>query len=134
MAVKKDTCFCLEVEDKPGTLAQFCRSLKKSNVNLKGVWGFGVGGGKARIFAVPQRAEKFQKAAAAEGWNATKCDVFYVSGKDQVGALVKTLEAAEQGGVNIHAVDAIAVGGKFGSYIWAESGKESDLGKVLGAK
>lgn len=134
MAVKKQKCFCLDVEDRPGMLAEICRKLKAGKVNLKGVWGFGVGGGKAKVMAVPQKPEAFRKVSSANGWNASECDVFAMSGKDQVGALIKTLEAAEGSGVNIHAVDAIAVGGKFGAAIWPAEGQEGALAKALGAK
>jgi len=36
--------------------------------------------------------------------------------------------------VNIHALDALAVGGKFGAYIWGEENNTEDLAKALGAK
>ena len=67
MAVKRVTYFSVEVEDKPGVLADFCAALRDRKVNLKGLWGFGMGMGKALIFSVPQNPNQFQKATTAAG-------------------------------------------------------------------
>jgi len=134
MAVKKVTYFSVDVEDKPGVLADYCAALRDHQVNLKGLWGFGVGMGRAKIFSVPQNPKQFQKAARAAGYEVKEGTAFYLTGADRVGALCKTLDLAKSAGVNIHALDAIAVGGKFGAYIWGEEDNTEALAKALGAK
>ena len=53
MAVKRVTYFSVEVEDKPGVLADFCAALRDHKVNLKGLWGFGtVSFAKTRFICV----------------------------------------------------------------------------------
>jgi hypothetical protein len=134
MAVKRVTYFSIEVDNKPGALADFCAALRNRKVSLKGLWGFASGMGKAQIFSVPQIPNQFQKATSAAGYVAREGTAFYLTGADRVGALCKTLDMAKSAGVNIHALDAIAVGGKFGAYIWGEENKTEDLAKALGAK
>ena len=134
MAVKRVTYFSVEVEDKPGVLADFCEALRDHKVNLKGLWGFGTGMGKAMIFSVPQNSNQFRKAASAAGYAVREGTAFYLTGADRVGALCKTLDLAKSAGVNIHALDALSVGGKFGAYIWGEENNTEDLAKALGAK
>lgn len=134
MAVKRVTYFSVEVEDKPGVLADFCAALRDHKVNLKGLWGFGMGMGKALIFSVPQNPNQFRKASNAAGYAVKEGTAFYLTGADKAGALCKTLDLAKSAGVNIHALDALAVGGKFGAYIWGEENKTEDLAKALGAK
>jgi prephenate dehydratase len=134
MAVKRVTYFSVEVEDKPGALADFCAALRDHKVNLKGLWGFGKGMGKAMIFSVPQNSNQFQKAASAAGYAVREGTAFYLTGADRVGALCKTLDLAKSAGVNIHALDALSVGSKFGAYIWGEENNTEDLAMALGAK
>jgi len=134
MAIKRVTYFSVEVEDKPGALADFCAALRDHKVNLKGLWGFGTGMGKAKIFSVPQNHNQFRKAASAAGYAAREGTAFYLTGADRVEALCKPLELAKSAGVNIHALDALSVGGRFGAYIWGEENNTEDLAKALGAK
>lgn len=134
MAVKKTTCFCINTIDKPGVLADLARTLAKNRVNLKGLVGYGIGGGKAVLHAMPNNPGAFKKVAAKAGWKASPCDIFHLSGKDKVGALIQIAEAAEKAKVNIAAVYAVAVGGKFASFVWPVSGMEKALAKALKAR
>lgn len=134
MAVKRVKYFSVEVEDRPGVLADFCAALKAHNVNLKGIWGFGTGTGKAQILSVPRNPNRFQKAAKAAGYEVKEGTAFYLTRTDRVGALCKTLDMAKSAGVNIHALDAIGVGGKFGAYIWGDETHTEDLAKALRAR
>jgi prephenate dehydratase len=134
MAVKRVTYFSVDVEDRPGALADFCAALRDNKVNLKGLWGFGIGMGKAQIISVPQNPKQFQKATSAAGYAAKEGTAFYLTGADRVGALCKTLDLAKSAGMNLHALDALAIGGKFGAYIWGEENQAEALAKALGAK
>jgi len=134
MAVKRVTYFSIDIEDRPGALADVCAALRDNKVNLKGLWGFGMGPGKAQVILVPQNPKQFQKASSAAGYAAKAGTAFYLSGTDRVGALCKTLDLAKSAGINLHAMDAIAFGGKFGAYIWGEENNTENLARALGAK
>ncbi len=131
MDIKRTQYFSIAVEDKPGELARFAKKMKAANVNLSGVWGFGVGQGKAQIFAVPRDEEKFKQAAKAAGLNIKEGTCFRLEGQDKVGALLDTLEHVASEGINLHAVDALALEGRFAAYLWAQDKDVEKLGKVL---
>jgi hypothetical protein len=131
MDIKRTQYFSVAVEDKPGELARFARKMKAANVNLYGVWGFGIGQGKAQIFAVPQDEGKFKQAAEAGGLSIKEGTCFRLEGQDKVGALLDTLDRVAAEGVNLHAVDALALEGRFAAYIWAQEKDVEKLGKVL---
>jgi len=134
MAVKRVTYYSIDVADRPGVLADMCAVLRENKVNLKGLWGFGMGPGRAQIILIPQNPKQFQKASRAAGYTAKEGTAFYLTGTDRVGALCKTLDQVKSAGINIHAMDAVAIGGKFGAYIWGEEKNADQLAKAIGAK
>jgi hypothetical protein len=134
MAVKRVTYYSIDIADRPGALAEVCAAMRDNKVNLKGLWGFGMGPGRATVVLVPQNPKQFQKASSAAGYRAKEGTAFYLTGTDRVGALCKTLDLVKSAGVNLQAMDAIAFGGKFGAYIWGEENNTEQLAKALGAK
>ena len=133
MEIKRVKYFSIPVQDRPGELARMARKLKDAKVDLAGLWGFGVGQGKAQIFAVPKNPDQFKQAAQKTDWMFKEGTCFQVMGEDKGGALVETLDRISSEGINLHAVDAIAVGGRFGCYVWAEEKDVEKLAKVLKA-
>lgn len=133
MDIKRTKYFSMGVEDKPGELARFARKMKEAKVNLAGVWGFGVGPGKGQIIAVPRDAEKFKKAAQAAGWSVKEGSCFHLEGPDKGGALLAMLDRVAKEGINLHAVDALALGGRFAGYVWVQEKEVERLGKILKA-
>ena len=133
MEIKRVKYFSIPVEDRPGELARMARKLSEANVDLAGLWGFGVGQGKARIMTVPNNSEQFKQTAKQAGWTIQEGTCFQVMGEDRVGALVETLDRVANEGINLHAVDAIAIAGRFGCYVWSEDKDVERLSKVLKA-
>jgi hypothetical protein len=133
MEIQRVKYYSIGIEDKPGELARFSRKMKEADVNLAGVWGFGTGPGKGQILAIPQDAEKFSQAARSEGWTITEGSCFRLEGEDRVGALQETLDRVAREGINLHAVDALAIRGRFAAYVWAKAEDVERLGKILGA-
>lgn len=131
MEIKRVTYYSISVQDKPGELTRITRGLKEAHVDLAGLWGFGVGQGKARIFLVPKDKDHFKTTAAKAGWTVQEGISFLVTGEDQAGALVELLNQIAGQGINLHALDAVAVGGQFGCYIWAEQKDVESVGKIL---
>lgn len=131
--VQRVKYFMAHLEDKPGALLEVMQKLKEKKVSLGGLWGFGTQGGKAQLFVVARDPARLKRAWKSAGLLAEEGTGFWVSGADRPGALNTTLKALADAGVNIHAVDAIAVGGRFGSFIWVEPGDVARAGKALGA-
>lgn len=133
MAAKRVDCFSLDVEDRPGVVAQLARQLRDAKINLKGLWGWGAGTGRAKIACVPQNSKKFTEGARKLGLMTTQDVVFYVSGADKVGALCNVLDSLEKAGINIKVMDAMGFSGRFGAYIWVDPMNVESAGRVLKA-
>jgi len=131
MPVKRVDCFFLEVEDKPGVIAQFARQLKDAKINLKGLWGYSNPQGKGKIACVPQNNKKFIDAAKKLGLAATQETAFHISGPDKVGALCNVLDVLDKENINISVLDAISFSGRFGSYVWVDPKDVKAAAKAL---
>lgn len=132
LIVKRVKHFMMEAQDRPGVLAQFAKTLRDTGVNLKGLWGFGLGQGKAQIFCVPEDEGKFRQACQKASSPVKEGISFYVSGDDRAGALCDLLDKVTAAKINIHALDAISTGSVFGAYLWADPNDVEALGKALG--
>ncbi|MBI4057533.1 MAG: hypothetical protein HY399_08320 [Elusimicrobia bacterium] len=130
--MKRVKYFIKDAEDKPGALAQFATTLKNAGVNLKGLWAFGMGGGKAQIICVPEDGVKFKNAAQAAGMQVREATCFFLAGEDRAGVLCEMLDKVSAAKINLHAVDAISTGNTYGAYVWAEDKDVEAVGKVLG--
>jgi len=133
MPVKRVDCFFLEVEDKPGVIAQFARQLKDAKINLKGLWGYSNPQGKGRIACVPQNNKKFLDAAKGGGLTTTREIALHISGPDKAGALCNVLDVLDKNNINIQVLDAIAFSGRFGSYVWVDPSDVNAAAKALRA-
>jgi len=134
MDIKRVKYFSIGTQDKPGELARFAKLMMEANVDMAGVWGFAKGQGRAEIIAIPKDPDKFKKAALATGWTVKEGSCFHLIGEDRLGALSDTLDRVAQEGINLHAVDAIALGGKFAAYVWTEEKDVERLAKILKTK
>lgn len=131
MEIKRVRYFSISGRDRPGELARFARTMMEAGVNLAGVWGFRKGGGQAEIIAIPADAEPFRKAAQRAGWTAEAGVCFHLTGEDRVGALSESLERVAQEGINLHALGAMGVEGRYSAYVWAQEKDVDRLGKIL---
>ncbi len=132
--IERVTYFMANLKDKPGALLKIMQELKAKNVGLAGLWGFATHQGKAQLFAVAKNPNKLRNIWRSSRLLAEEGAGFFVKGTDRTGALIKTLEGLANAGVNIHAIDAIAVGGRFGSFIWVDPSNVKKAAKALGAK
>jgi len=128
------TFFKTSLEDKPGTMLATAQRLKSRNLNLSALWGYSTRDGRSDLFVIPKNAEKLRAAWQADGMSIEEGTAFFVKGTDKVGALVKTLEALSQAGVNIIAMNAVAVSGNFGSMLWVAPGDVEKAAAALGSK
>ena len=130
--VQRVTYFMTNLKDKPGALLKIMQGLKAKNIGLAGLWGFGTHDGKAQLFVVAKNPSKLRKVWKASKVLAEEGTGFFIKGTDRTGALLKELESVAKARINIHAVDAIAVGGRFGSFIWVSASDVKRAAKALG--
>jgi hypothetical protein len=108
--------------------------LKAKNIGLSGLWGFATQGEKAELYVVPKNPDALRKLWSTPGVIADEGTGFLLRGEDRTGALNKNLQALADAGVNIDAIDAIAVSGRFGSFLWVAPADIDKAAKALGAK
>jgi prephenate dehydratase len=132
--VQRATYFRADLKDKPGALLKVLEDLKSRNVGLTGLWGFSMGGGKAQLYVVGKNPGKLKRAWKKGKLLKEQGVGFVVRGSDRTGALISTLQALKNAKVNIQAIDAIAVAGKYGSFIWVNKGQERKAAKALGVE
>jgi len=131
MKVARVKYFSFPIEDRCGQLAAIMVKLKDENVDMDGLWGFGVGRGRGQIIAVPKDPAAFHAAAKRAGWTIEEGSCFRISGVDRTGALVEPLRKISAAGINLHAVDCVAVDESFASYLWSEPQDVEQLGHIL---
>ena len=122
----------MATDDQPGKLASLMQNLKEHNVDLAGLWGFGVGQGRAQIILVPKSAEKFAGVASTLGLEFEEGSCFRVESSDELGVFVELFGKAAEAEINLHAVDALSIDGKVGCYIWCDKECIDSLGGLLG--
>jgi hypothetical protein len=132
MEAKRRKYYSIDVEDRPGELFRFAIKMKEAGVNLAALWAFGVGHGRAKIYAVPTDAAALLRALKPAGYTGQEHTAFELTGEDKVGVLCETLDRIEGSAINLHAVDAVGVGGRCVAYLWAGEKDVEAVGKLLG--
>ncbi len=122
------------LEDRPGRLLSIMEDLKRRKLGLNGLWGFSKSEGKADLFVVPKDPQKVREAWKAAGILVEEGEGLFLRGADKTGALLKSLKAIADAGVNINAINGIAVGGYYGSFVWVGSDQLAKAASALGAK
>ncbi|MBM4170129.1 MAG: hypothetical protein FJ215_13380 [Ignavibacteria bacterium] len=130
---KRVTYFKTRVEDRPGALLALAQDLKSKELGLIALKGVSQGG-HGEILVVAKNADKLREHWNAAGILAEEGTAFLISGTDKTGALVKSLEALKEAGVNIVAIEAVAAGEKFGTVVWVDPADIEKTAQALRVK
>ncbi len=122
------------IKDQPGALLSAMQDLKTKSISLKGLWGFSKQGGEADLFVIAKDTDKVKNIWTTSGMAIEEGTAFFLKGTDKAGALLKSLEALANAGVNIIAIMGVAVSGKYGSMLWVDNADIEKATKALGAK
>ena len=131
--VKRMTYFKAIVEDKPGALLALVRNLKENNLGLVGMKGVAQGT-HGDVLVIPKDPDKLRISWRAVGNLVEEGTLFFVSGTDTTGALLTSLEALTNIGVNVVAIEGAAVGGKYGAFLWVAPEDLDRTSEALGAQ
>src|SRR3990172_8662599 len=101
---KRLTYFKTKIEDKPGALLALAKDLKEKKLDLIALKGIGQAG-QGEILVIAKSPDKLREAWKASGTLVEEGTVFFLSGADATGALVKSLDAVAGAGVNIVATE-----------------------------
>lgn len=120
------------IENKPGALLAIAKDLKDRKIDLIALKGIGQAG-QGEILVVAKNPDALREAWKDSGILVEEGTVFLMSGTDATGALVTSLEAIANAGVNIVATEALGVGGKFGTILWVSPEDLDKTAQALGA-
>jgi hypothetical protein len=110
--------FYLMVPDKPGEGARILDVLKEAGVNLLAFSGFPAGR-RAQLDFFPSDSAAFKQVAKKAKWKVVGPKRgFLVQGDDRVGAGAALLERLGAAKINVTAIDAVSVNGRYGAIFW----------------
>lgn len=132
MTSKRTKVVTVDLTDKAGELARVLTACREAKADLTGTWGWSMGNGKAQAMLMGKDSKKIEEALKATGMKTTTGDACVCEGEDRLGVMQECLDKLAKAGVNLHAVDAMAVGGKFRSVIWADTAQYEKVCKTLG--
>ena len=126
--------FSVNVPDKVGEGARILEALKAGKANLIAAWGYPLGaGGGARIELAPADAAALRAAAKKAKIKLTReCAAFHITGRNRIGAVGAALAKLAEKGINVHAVQAVCSGLKYGCLIEVDAKDVRKAARALG--
>ena len=125
--------FYVTVSNKPGEGARLLDTLRQEGVNLLAFSAFPEGR-KSQADFIPEDAAAFRRAAKKAKWKVTgPKKVFLVQGDDRVGAMADLAGALAAAKVNVTALDAVSVHGRYGAIFWVAAKDLKKATKVVTA-
>ncbi len=134
MSAQRVIYFKTNMQDQPGAVLGVLQDLKNKNIALKCLWGFSKRDNNSELNVVAKDPDKLRAAWKSSGILAEEGTAFLLKGTDKTGVLIKNLEALAQAGVNMKAMKAIAVSGKYGCVIWVSPEDVEKTARALGVK
>jgi hypothetical protein len=122
------------LDDKPGALLGILKTLKSQNLGLIALWAYGALQERTDLYLIAKNPEKVKNFLQASRMFIAEGTGFWIKGTDKTGALLKPLEVIANAGINIAGTHALAVGGKFGSFLRVAPDDVEKMGRALGAK
>ena len=131
--IRKCDYFSMETPNKVGEGARILGALRDAGVNLVAFTGF-PSGRRAQVDFIPSDTAQFKAAARQLKLKlGPRKTVFLAHGDDRSGAIAEICEKLANAGINMIAMDAVAVDGRYGAIFWVESRSVNKAAKVLGA-
>lgn len=125
--------FYLMAPDRPGEGARALNILKNAGVNLLAFSGFPQGR-RAQLDFFPADSAAFKQAAKGAKWKIVGPKRgFLLQGDDRVGAVAELLERLGNAKINVTAIDAVSVDGRYGAIFWVAPKDVKKAAALLGA-
>ena len=132
--IRKADYFSMETAHKVGEGARLLGALRDAGVNLLAFTGF-PSGRRAQVDFIPADTVQFKTAARKLKLKVgARKTVFLVQGDDRPGAIAEICEKLADAGINMIAMDAVAIGnGRYGAMFWVPPRDVKKAAKLLGA-
>ena len=125
--------FYVTVPDKPGEGARALNMLKDAGVDLLAFSAFPQGR-RAQLDFIPADPAAFRQAAKREKWRVVGPKRgFLAQGADRAGVIAELLERLAGAKINVTAIDAVSVEGRYGAIFWVAPGDVRKTAALLGA-
>ncbi len=125
--------FYVLAADKPGEGARALRTLQESGVDLLAFSGFPEGR-KSQLDFVPADPAAFKAAAKRAKWRVVGPKRgFLVQGDNRVGAVADLMDRLAAAKINVTAIDAVTVDGRYGALCWVAPRDVKKAAATLGA-
>jgi hypothetical protein len=125
--------FYLMVPDKPGEGARVLNVLRDAGVNLLAFSGFPEGR-RTQLDFFPADSAAFKQAAKQAKWKIVGPKRgFLLQGDDRVGAVAELLQRLGTAKINVTAIDAVSVDGRYGAIFWVTPKDVKKAAALLGA-
>jgi len=132
-AIRVVEYFYVTVPNKPGEGARLLDTLRREGVNLLAFSAFPAGRQSQADF-VPEDAAAFRRVAKKAKWKVKGPKKgFLVQGDDRVGAVSDLIGALAAAKINITALDAVSVHGRYGAIFWVAPKDLKKATKIAGA-
>lgn len=132
--IRRCDYFSMDTAHKVGEGARLLGALRDEGVNLLAFTGF-PSGRRAQVDFIPADTAQFRQAAKKLKLKlGPRKTVFLAQGDDRPGAIAEICEKLASAGINMIAMDAVAIdGGRYGAMFWVEPRSVNKAAKVLGA-
>lgn len=128
-AIRVVEYFYMTAPDKPSEAARALNTLKDAGVDLLAFSGFPQGR-RAQLDFIPADPAAFKQAAKRAKWKVVGPKRgFLLHGDDRVGAIADLLERLGPAKINVTAIDAVTVDGRYGAILWVAP---RDVKKTIG--
>jgi hypothetical protein len=126
--------FYVLVPHKPGEAARALRALKDAGVNLVAFSGFPEGR-RGQLDFIPADVAAFKSVAKANKWKVVGPKRgFLIQGDDRVGAIADIVGALADAKINVIAIDAVCVDGRYGALCWVAPRDVKEAAQALKAQ
>jgi hypothetical protein len=130
-SVRELEYFYVEVPHKVGEGAKVLRALKEAGVNLTAFSGF-PSGRRAQLDVFPADPAAFKKVARANRWKIVGPKRgFWIQGDDRVGAIADVVGRLADARIDVIAVDAVSVDGRYGALCWVAPRDRKKAARLL---
>lgn len=132
-AIRVVDYFYLMAPNKPGEGARALNALKEAGVNLLAFSGFPKGR-RTQLDFFPLDSTAFKQAAKRAKWKVVGPKRgFLLHGDDRIGAVAELLERLGAAKINVTAIDAVSVDGRYGAMFWVAAKDVKKTVTLLGA-
>ena len=126
--------FYVHVPHKAGEAAKALRVLKDAGVNLLAFTGFPEGR-RAQMDFIPADVAAFKNVVKVNKWKVVgPKHGFLIQGDDRVGAIADVVGTLADAKINVTAIDAVCVDGRYGALCWVAPRDFKKAAQILGAQ